>query len=204
MQVPPEISYEGVEKTAALDELILNQIAKLEKVCNYIVSARIAVESYTQSRHTGNAYRVRIDIHIPHAQNMVVKRVSVASREFEPLPTIIKRAFKSAERQLAKLTEIKRREVKSHPDNEVTAFVDRIFRDEGYGFLRALDGHQVYFHRNSCLHGEWERLTAGTGVRYTEELGDKGPQASSIEIVNKPGAREMHADLHDLPLLTLK
>jgi cold shock CspA family protein len=133
---------------------------------------------------------------------MVVKRTSEASRQFEPLDAIIRRTFESAQRQLESLVEKQRNQVKAHTSNDVTALVDKIFRDEGYGFLRTLDGQQVYFHKNSCLHGEWERLTPGTGVRYTEQEGEKGLQASSVEIVDKRGPRETHNQLHNLPKLT--
>ena len=57
---------------------------------------------------------------------------------------------------------------------------------EGYGFLREVgDDRQVYFHRNSVLHGDFERLAIGTEVRFTPQDGDQGPQASSVQIVAK-------------------
>lgn len=202
MQSPPEIKYIGVEGTEATDTLIQKRLADLEKTSNSIVSASVWVRSYIGRHQTGNAYQVRIDIRVPQRHQLVVKRVSVRSRRFETLPAVIRRAFASAERRLNELVERRRYEVKSHPQNQMMAVVDRIFRDEGYGFLRSLDGQQIYFHKNSCLHGEWERLTPGTGVRYAEEPGEKGLQASSIEIVNKPGAREMHEGLHELPSVT--
>ena len=66
--------------------------------------------------------------------------------------------------------------------------VEKLF-DEGYGFLRELDDdRQVYFHRNSVLHDDFERLAVGTEVRFTPQEGDDGPQASSVQIVAKPGA----------------
>ncbi len=45
----------------------------------------------------------------------------------------------------------------------------------------------LYFHKNSVLGDEFERLEPGTGVRYVEEQGEKGPQASTIQIMDKPG-----------------
>jgi cold shock CspA family protein len=45
---------------------------------------------------------------------------------------------------------------------------------------------EVYFHRNSVLHGEFDRLAIGMGVRYTAEVGEKGLQATSVQIVDKP------------------
>ena len=57
----------------------------------------------------------------------------------------------------------------------------------------------MYFHRNSVLHNHWERLSVGTGVRYEPQLGEKGMQASTVELVDKHGAAEAHGRLHDLP-----
>jgi cold shock CspA family protein len=44
----------------------------------------------------------------------------------------------------------------------------------------------VYFHRNSVLHDDFERLAIGTEVRFTPQDGDDGPRASSVQIVAKP------------------
>ena len=146
---------------------------------------------------------LHVDTRSPiNPEEVTGKPTSITSRKDEPLPAVIRDTFNSARRQLQKFVERQQGKVKTHPLNEVTAFVDRIFPAEGYGFLRSLDGEQIYFHKNSTLHGEWERLEVGTGVRYTPQEGDKGLQASSVEIVNKPGAREMHDTLHDLPEVT--
>ena len=65
----------------------------------------------------------------------------------------------------------------------------KIFHEEGYGFLETLEGRQIYLHENSVLHRDFERLRLGTGVYFTEESGEEGPQGVSIEITDKPGAR---------------
>lgn len=186
MQVQPEITYKDVEKTAYVEELINRKIAKLEQVCNYLISCRVAVEQPHKHQRTGNPYRVRIDVKVPPDHELVVKRISTEGEREEPLPATLRRAFDAMERQLNELVERQRAEVKKHPETEVTALVEKLFPEEGYGFLRTLDGRQVYFHRNSVLHGEFERLEAGTGVRFSEEMGENGPQATTVEIENKP------------------
>lgn len=50
-----------------------------------------------------------------------------------------------------------------------------------YGFSETADGRQIYFHRNSVLDWDFNRLTVGSEVRFTEEIGEKGPQASTVE-----------------------
>jgi hypothetical protein len=39
------------------------------------------------------------------------------------------------------------------------------------------------------LHDDFERLEIGTGVRYFPSEGEQGPQASTVQIVDKPGSR---------------
>ena len=46
-------------------------------------------------------------------------------------------------------------------------------------------GYEVYFHRNSVLDGAFRRLTVGARVTFVEEVGDKGPQASTVRLLGK-------------------
>lgn len=59
--------------------------------------------------------------------------------------------------------------------------VDRIFRDEDYGFVLTDAGEQVYFHRNA-VHGalDFERLDEGDRVSLNLEAGEEGPQATVV------------------------
>jgi len=43
-------------------------------------------------------------------------------------------------------------------------------------------------HRNSVLHDDFERLEVGTGVRCFPRECEKGPQTSTVQIIDKPGA----------------
>ena len=52
-----------------------------------------------------------------------------------------------------------------------------------------VDGRDVYFPEHSVLHGDFERLAVGTEVRFVEREGEQGPQASSVQVVSKPGVR---------------
>jgi len=111
---------------------------------------------------------------------------------------VLRDAFDAAWIQLREQMRKMRGEVKKHPDQEVGAFVDRLFPEQGYGFLKTIDGRELYFHRNSVLHNRFDHLAVGTGVRYVMEEGEKGPQASTVEIEDKPGARKAGA-LGELP-----
>ncbi len=103
-----------------------------------------------------------------------------AARE-DPLPALIRRTFDSAVRELEKIMDRQRGNVKTPAQQENQALVEKIFREQQYGFLGTLDGQHVYFHKNSVLHKHWENLRVGTIVRYTTEVGEKGIQASTVE-----------------------
>ena len=55
----------------------------------------------------------------------------------------------------------------------------RLFPGEGYSFLSSEDGHGVCFERQSVLNDAFDRLEEGAEVRYVEEVGEWGPQAST-------------------------
>lgn len=192
MKISPEITYRNVEKTNAIDTLIQEKIAKLELVCNYINSCNIAIEKTHDRPRSGSPYRVRIDITVPPGHEIVAESNPGESNQYDPLDAVIRDAFNAARQQLIKLSE---RQQESHRaqnqevEQETTALVTKLFHDRGYGFLKTLDGREIYFHRNSVLHNDFERLGIGTGVHFSLEMGEEGPQASTVKIVDKPGVR---------------
>lgn len=186
MQIPLEITFRDVRKTEALEKLILAKVAKLEKICDYMVSCRIAVDIPQRHQQTGNPFRVRIDIRVPQGHELVIKRESSQGKVNGTLPQTLREAFSAAGRQLKELVKKQRDEIKTHPVQEEVALVSSILREEGYGFLRTVDGRDIYFHRNSVLNDGFGRLQLGTGVRFVEEAGIKGPQATTLQIIDKP------------------
>ena len=91
-------------------------------------------------------------------------------------------AFKAAGRRLQDYARRQRGDTKS-PSLLPEARVSKILPQEGYGFLTSDDGREIYFHKNSVLGRAFPRLKLGTTVRFVEEAGEKGPQASTVRIV---------------------
>jgi len=118
----------------------------------------------------------------------------------EALPELIRRTFDSARREMEKAVDRQRGDVKTSAQWDNQAVIEKIFREQQYGFLATPDGQQIYFHKNSVLHKHWENISVGTIVRYTSELGEKGVQATTVEPLHKPGAVEMHGQLHDFSI----
>jgi len=189
VKVPLEISFRRVSKTQELEDLIREKVAKLEQICDYLNSCRIAIESPQQHQQAGNPFRIRIDMTVPPGHELVVKEESGQGNMHQHLPEVLRRTFDAARRQLQELVERQRGEVKVHPHQEAAALIVKLFRREGYGFLKTIDGRELYFHRNSVLGEDFDRLEIGTGVRFQEEAGERGPQATTVQIVDKPGSR---------------
>lgn len=184
MQIPLEISFRDVPKTETIENLIRDKAKKLEQVCDHITGCRIAVEKPHNNVKTGNQYRVRIDITVPPGHEVVINKEPGKNDMHNSLTTVIRDAFDAARKQLQKLSAIQRNETKIHPEQEVRAIISKLHYDDGYGFLRTVNGREIYFHKNSLINMKFEELQEGRGVRFFEEDGEKGPQASTVQVID--------------------
>ena len=107
-------------------------------------------------------------------------------REQKHLKVAIRAAFDAARRRLQDHARRRRAAVKSH-EPMPQARVTKLFRS-GYGYLETPDGRQIYFHANSVIHGRFKSMKLGSKVRFTEETGEKGPQASTVHLITKARA----------------
>jgi cold shock CspA family protein len=161
----------------------------LDRVCSHLVSCRVSVEKPQSHQKSGSSFRVRLDVTVPPDHELVTVRNAGEGDLHQRLPTVVRRAFDATQRQLKKLAERQRGKVKTHPEQAVAGFVIRLFRNGGYGFINSLEGREIYFHKNSLPAAEFNRLEIGTGVKWNEEEGENGPQATVVRIVDKPGSR---------------
>lgn len=185
MKVPLELVFRNVPVSDGLEELIRQRAAALERVCDHISSCRVAVEKPLEYHKSGNPYRVRLDIRVPPKHEIAISREPGEGDQRE-LPAVIRNAFDAARRRLKKTVERQQGKVKAHPEQAVNGIVTVLEPQQDFGFLKSLEGRDVYFHRNSVVGGEFDRLEIGTGVRFTDEQGEKGLQATSVHIVDKP------------------
>jgi cold shock CspA family protein/ribosome-associated translation inhibitor RaiA len=194
MQGPVEVTFKGVSKTAEIEKLLDSKIAKLDKISSNLISCRITVEQRQKHQDRGNPYRVRIDMKVPPAHELVAKQSSSKGDMHDPLETVIRKVFAAAERQLKDLARRQHGNVKTHPNQQVMGIVHKLFPDKGYGFIKTVDTQDdVYFHRNSVLHDKFSNLLVGFGVRFLAEIGEKGLQASSVEVVYKPKTENLYS-----------
>jgi cold shock CspA family protein len=181
VQIDPEVAFRNVELTEPLKEQVRAGIRELERVFDRLTSCRIMVEQPDQRHRRGNLYHVRIDLTMAGSE-IVVSRSPAEHREHEDLRQALGEAFDRAKRALVELARKQRGDIKSH-EAPAHGRVTRLSPD--YGFIVASDGHEVYFHRNSVVRGDFEQLEEGAEVRYVVESGEEGPQASTVHVVGK-------------------
>jgi len=187
MQIPLQLKIQDVPKQPWIEALVRRRAEKLERYTDAIVGCRVTIDQPHKNVSSGNPFRVQIDVTIPPGHEILVRKDPLDSGPSQELKTVINAAFDAVERQVKDVVEKRRRDVKTHA--EPVAFVVRKFDGQGYGFLKTPDGREIYFHQNAVVNGDYARIEVGTQVRFEESMGDMGPQATTVQIVDKPGHR---------------
>ncbi|MBL7107225.1 MAG: HPF/RaiA family ribosome-associated protein [Phycisphaerae bacterium] len=185
MKMPLEITIKGFAKNDEIDSLIRRKVKNLEKICDYMISCRVHVELCQKNQRSANRFIVQIDMRIPHNHEIVIKRKTDFKDTTEYLTKMIREAFDAAAVKLKNFVEKQNQHNRRYTIAPDVAFIERIFPQEGYGFLKtATDMREIYFHKNSIVHSSFDDLKIGTAVRFSESLGEKGPQASTVEVLS--------------------
>lgn len=175
-----QVTFRDMEPSAAVDEHVRRRAAKLLTFHDRLQSCRVVVEMPHGHHHKGKRFHVRIDLTMPGGE-LVVGRDPPENLQHEDAHACIEDAFDDAERVLEDFVRKQRGDVKPH-ERSLHGRVKRVFPQQGYGFLESESGEDIYFHENAVLNGAFNRLTVGDRVRYADEMGDKGPQATFVEL----------------------
>ncbi|HYX64387.1 MAG TPA: HPF/RaiA family ribosome-associated protein [Burkholderiales bacterium] len=188
MEITPEIIFHDVERGEWTEAYVLERVRHLDRFARGITRCRVTL-TRESAHQSGNRYSVLVEVRVPPQHDLAVRKQKDIADMPTQLPALINLAFGAIERQVKKTAALRRHEEKSHRDDgQPHGVVEKLF-GEGYGFIRTLDDdRQFYFHRNSVLHDDFDRLKIGTEVRFNAELGEEGAQASSVQVVSKPGA----------------
>jgi len=205
MMLPLQITFRNMESSEMAEEWIREEVFKLEEFYNRIMACRVTVEIPHRHHRRGTRYHVRIDLTMPGGELVIKREPSLSKRlrllgetvlakqlevdtPHKSLRLAIHDAFKVAGRRLQNYARRQGGYVKNHeplPDGRVS----RLFPEKGYGFLTTPDGREIYFHQDSVLNQAFRRMEIGTRVVFSEEKGEKGPQASTVRITDKRAIR---------------
>lgn len=186
MPVPLQVTFRDMTSTSAIDELIRTWVAKLEHVYDRIERCHVLVERPHQHHRQGQRIHVRITLAVP-GPDVVVSHDHSLDSGHEDMYVAIRDAFHAARRKLEDHARRLRQDVKT-PVEPAHGRVTYLDAEGEWGYIET-DGRQVYFNRNSVL--DTQPLAVGDEVRFNEERGQKGPQATSVERVGEHGHHEV-------------
>ncbi|HYB90510.1 MAG TPA: HPF/RaiA family ribosome-associated protein [Candidatus Binataceae bacterium] len=176
MQRPLKITARDFELTEPMDREIRERVEALERYFERISGCEVVVEAPVHHHRKGGPFRVRIRMTVPRGE------IEVNHQAVDDLAVAIRDAFDAARRRLEDHVRELRRQVKVHAEAP-HARVTKLLPEEGYGFITSPEGDEVYFHRNSVLAPGFDCLRIGSEVRFVQEMGEMGPQASSVAII---------------------
>lgn len=183
MKLPLQVVFKNCPQSEAVVKAVEKKMVKLERFFPRIMGCRVVVEAPHLRQNKGNLYRVVVDLTLP-GNEIVVGRNPKLHEAHQDVFVAIRDSFRAARRQLQDQVRRRRGEVRREKAGLVAGKVIRLF-PEGYGFIEDRDGREIYFHENSVLEGKFERIHLGTEVRFTEESGDEGPQATTVHLLGK-------------------
>jgi cold shock CspA family protein len=178
MQVPLRIASHHYELPPEAEELIRERAAWLERFYPGLIGCAVTIEGAGAHHRTGGPIEVHLDLRVPGADPLLINRQ--AGGEIE---VALRETFDAARRRLEDLAREQRGQVKAHAE-PLRGRVAQLLPDAPFGFLLADgDEHRVYFHANAVLPPGFGALAVGDPVRFVEEQGAEGPQASTVEVI---------------------
>jgi len=184
MQTPVQIDFQGLKVKPELRSAIDKHVAQLEERFGRVTAGRVMLKGPGGRHRTGGLYEINIHLSLPDGREVNIARTPQGDERYSDLNFALNDAFKRARRQLQDQVRKLQGKVKQHEGPPIATVV-RLDPSGEFGFLQADDGQEIYFHRNSVLEDGFSYLTVGARVTYVEEMGDKGPQASTVKPMGK-------------------
>jgi ribosome-associated translation inhibitor RaiA/cold shock CspA family protein len=182
MKLPLQVTFRHMERSEAAEGVIRDHAESLETYYPNITSCRVVVESLHHD-HRGHQFQVRIDVTIP-GRELVASHETEGHHTYTDINVAIRDSFDAMRRQLTEFASQQQGKVKAH-ESPSHGKIFELEPNGDYGRIQTSDGKLVYFHRNSLIGADFDKLAVGAEVRISEEMGEKGPQASTVHIVGK-------------------
>ena len=183
MNVPLQITFRNMEPSEAVEAAVREKAEKLNHFFPHIMSCRVVIELRHQHHRRGNIFDPHIDIKVP-GKEIAVSREAGLDHAHEDVYVALRDAFNAAKRILQDHSD----QIKQHVKTHETAPHGKIMQlnpKQDFGLIQTPDGREIYFHRNSILNSRLDDLKIGDSVRFHEESGEQGPQASSVFLEGK-------------------
>lgn len=187
MKTPLQITFRHMDVSSALEARIRELTSRFERFSTQITRCHVTVEPLSHHQRQGALFAFHIDLSLPD-EEITIRRAHPTDPAHEDPYVALRDAFRAARRKLEDYERKRRGDVKAHV-GPAHGWVCELDAAQGFGRIETQDGRLVYFHRNSVIGNHFGDLTAGTEVRFDEEPGDEGPQASTVHVVSRATRR---------------
>jgi len=184
METPVQIEFQGMDAKPDIRAAVAKHVAQLEDRFGRVTAGRVVVKAPGGHHRTGGLYEIHVRLALPEGREVNIGHTRQNDERHSDLNFALNDAFKRARRQLQDQVRQLQGQVKQH-DGPPIGTVSEIDSLGEFGFIETDDGREIYFHRNSVLNGGFADLKVGARVTYAEEMGDKGPQASTVKLMGK-------------------
>jgi ribosomal subunit interface protein len=169
-----EIHWVNVQATSPdVRAQIEDRLRDLEGDHQDLIDVRILAKTTRHHRHGGNEVRITCQAR---------GKELVATRTRDDVGLALDEAVDVFEREVRRMRDRRTQRRSERPaESPELGIVDRVFTDQGYGFILTDGGEQVYFHRNAVRIGlDFETLEEGARVGLNFEAGMEGLQATAV------------------------
>jgi ribosome-associated translation inhibitor RaiA/cold shock CspA family protein len=181
MRLPLQITFRHMEPSPALESRVRELAARLEKFSAQIALCHVVIEGPHGHQQQGERFAVTMDITVP-GREITVRRARPNDPSHEDAYVALRDVFRAARRRLQDYERRRRQDVKTHTE-AAQGRICEIHPEQDFGRIETADGRFIYFHRNSVLDHPFDKLATGTRVRFAEEAGEQGPQASTVHVI---------------------
>lgn len=108
MKLPLQVTFQGLDRSPALEAAIEEKAAKLEQFHPAITACRVTVTQESRHHAQGRMVNVRIDITVPN------KELAITNKLNEDAFVAVRDAFDAARRVLQDTLAVRRGDVKNH------------------------------------------------------------------------------------------
>jgi cold shock CspA family protein len=184
MKTPVEIDFQNMAPNSRVRDTIAKHVTQMEERFGRITAGRVVLKAPGGHHKKGGLYEINIMLALPDGHEVIVDHTSQNDERYSDLDFSINDTFKRARRQLQDQVRKLQGQVK-HREGPAVGTVVGLDSLGEFGFIETDDGREIYFHRNSVIGGNFPNLTVNARVTYAEEQGEKGPQASTVKLVEK-------------------
>ncbi len=172
------IESRNVDMTPRWKTEIEERMAGLQRDQHDITHARVTLTKNLHHKKSQHVAEAVVVMTLPGRQTITSRK------EDKTFEEAIRAAFSAVEIELKKVHEKRANKAVHAPQAPLRGVISKLFPQEGYGFILKEGGGEVYFHKNA-IHGlKFEELQDGQDVAFNVEMGEKGPQATTVNSVS--------------------